>query len=87
MAARALPHGAHTLPQISGKPRQGRPGFFKSALVLAITFTLISWGATRHTLALNLGNLAIFREPVAPWMRICFMRRGIIIPQPGTMLP
>ena len=41
-------------------PCQGRPSIFKSALVLWNTYTLISWGATRHALALNLGSPAIY---------------------------
>ena len=32
---------------------------FKRAPVLCITFTLLSWGAIRHALALNLGSPAI----------------------------
>ena len=52
--------GAHALPRESGKPCRGRPGILNSAIVLFITFTLLSWGATWHALALNLGGPAIF---------------------------
>ena len=60
MTALAWPRGAHALPQKSGKPCWGCPGIFKNALVLCITFSLLSWGATRHALPLILGSPAVF---------------------------
>ena len=58
LTATASPCGVHALSQKSGRPWFGRPG--KSAPVLCIAFTLLSWVATRHTLGLNMGSPACF---------------------------
>ena len=60
MTALASPQRAHALPRKSGKPCQGGPNFYESALVLCTTFTLLSWGTPQHALALNLGSPAMF---------------------------
>ena len=66
LTAPASPRGAHALFLRSGKPSRGPLGILKSAVVLCITSTLLSWGAIQHALALDLGSPAIFQGPVAP---------------------
>ena len=41
LTAPASPRGAHALPRKSGKACRGRPGIFKSAALLCITFAFI----------------------------------------------
>ena len=54
----ASPRGARGARK-SEKPCRGRPGVFQKFSNTCITFRSLSWGATWHALALNLGGPAI----------------------------